>query len=163
MVELGASGHLMATWANILAENDLSDVGTWGYQSRFQCPTMVVDDLRFCSDPSDKGFVTDLKEELYPFKTKINELSRVGVDLDNSKNKFTIWAQFPGRMVHCGTGSTSGTWQQGSPPPDKPNPPGAASVYGRAKGSGAQVALHDRAIAPQKVRSIACWVPTGGS
>lgn len=70
MVELGASGHLMATWANILAENDLSDVGTWGYQSRFQCPTMVVDDLRFCSDPSDKGFVTDLKEELYRFKKK---------------------------------------------------------------------------------------------
>ena len=28
----------------------------------------VVDDLRFWSDPSDKGFVTDLKEELYRFK-----------------------------------------------------------------------------------------------
>jgi hypothetical protein len=42
------------------------------------------------------------------------------------------------------------------------NPPGAPSVYGLAQGLGAQVPLHDRAIAPQKVRWIACWVPTGG-
>jgi hypothetical protein len=60
----GRAGHLVATWAYIIAENNLRDVGTWGYQSRFQCPTMVVDDLKFCSDASDKGLVTDLKEEL---------------------------------------------------------------------------------------------------
>jgi hypothetical protein len=55
---------LVAASADILDENNLSNVGKRGYLARFQCPSMVVDDLRFCSDPSDKGFVTDLKEEL---------------------------------------------------------------------------------------------------